>query len=114
MDLLLHDQFKQLLNVPRDHSGLRHLGSTSLASWRAEILNMRFPNFPLKSSTAGINFITETLVLPPLHVNDIIRILKITNDISGHKTNIKTSASSSFDLWKTLFDHPLSSNKADL
>lgn len=75
---------------------------------------MRFPNFPLKSSTAGINFVTETLVSPPLHVNDIIRILKITNDISGHKTNNKTSASSSFDLWKTLFDHLLSSNKANL
>lgn len=91
--------------VPRDcwgEEGLCHLSGNELAAWRAEMAK-RFPNFPLKSSTVGVNFVTDTLVSPPLCVNDTIRILKITNDKSSHKTTIKTSASSSSDLWKMLF-----------
>lgn len=67
------------------------------------MVNRRFPNFPLKLSTVGINFVTDTLVSPPSHANDTVRILKITNDKSSHKTTTKTSASSSFNPWKMFF-----------
>lgn len=43
--------------------------SNDLAAWRAEMVN-RFPNFPLKSSTDGMNFVTDSLISPTLHVSE--------------------------------------------